>query len=82
MGNSSAIAGFNYGSVRIQDINSTYLGLSQQYYYYLAYYYYQRNTGNYATYVDKYGIPFGKVNISSNTAIKNQNFINALSNNL
>ena len=81
-GNTSNIQGFNFASVKINDIDGTYLGLSQQYYYYLAYYYYQRNTGIYAAYSDRYGIPFGKVNISSSTPVKNQNFREALSNNL
>ncbi len=81
-GSASKIQVFNYASVKINDIDGTYLGLSQQYYYYLAYFYYQKNNEIYAAYGDKYGIPFGKVNISTNTPVKNQNFIDALSNNL
>jgi len=81
-GNASQIQDFNYNSVKINDIDGSYLGVSEQYYYYLAYYYYQKNNEIYAAYTDKYGIPYGKVNISSNTPVKNQNFIDALSNNL
>lgn len=78
----SAIPPFNFNTITIGDINSSYLGISQQYYYYLAYYGYQARTGTYATYTDQYGIPYGKVNLSSTSQVASPNFADALSQNL
>lgn len=34
------------------------------------------------SYYDNYGIPYGKYNLTTNTAIKNPNFVDALANNM
>jgi hypothetical protein len=73
---------FNFSLVKTSDINGSYQGLSQQYYYYLAYYNYQQSSNNYALYTDQFGIPYGKVNISANPAVKSPSFIDALTSNL
>lgn len=43
---------------------------------------YQHNSGIYSQNNDRFGIPYGKVNISANPAVKNPNYVDALSNNL
>ena len=77
-------AGINFDSklVDIAHLNGSYLGISEQYYYYLAYYFYSQRTGIQTPYTDRFGIPYGKVNLTVVPPVTNQNFLDALSNNL
>lgn len=68
--------------MKISDINGSYLGYTEPYYYYLAYNSYQQRTGRYAQYTDQYGIPYGKVNLSSTKAISNPSYVGALASNI
>ena len=73
---------FDFSLIKTSDLKGSYLGISEQYYYYLTYFYYQQRTGISARYTDKFGIPYGKVNLTSNPPVANPCFLNALSENL
>ena len=73
---------FDFSKIKISDLNSSYLGISEQYYYYLVYQRYQQSSGNIAKYTDNFGIPYGKVNLSATPPVANPHFADALSQNL
>jgi hypothetical protein len=63
-------------------LNGSYYGLGELQFYKYLYQHYIQTYGITNYYNDRYGIPCGKYNLSTNTAVVNPNFVDALSNNL
>lgn len=79
---STVSSGNLLGGMDSSALNGSFYGLGEQQFFKYLYYNYEQTHNMKFNYFDKWNIPYGKYNLSTNQALRNPNYVDALASNL